>query len=67
VTLPANTIGKLPIEKDRYTLTQVNGVALESSPLLKAAKSDGRGKTYLLAPGNYTFHFEASGEALAVR
>ena len=67
VTLPANTIGRLPIEKDRYALTQVNGVALDQSPLLKPAKSEGPEKTYMLGPGTYEFNFEASGEATAVR
>ena len=67
VTLPANTTGRLPIEKDRYRLTQVNGVALDASPLLKAAKTDGQDKTYLLGPGTYTFHFEAQQDTVAVR
>ena len=54
VTLPANTVGKLPIEKDRYTLVSVNGSALDKSPLLHAAAHD----AYDLQPGTYSFRFQ---------
>ena len=54
VTLPPNTIGRLPLEKDRYTLVSVNGSPLERSSLLHA----GSDNAYELNAGTYTFRFE---------
>ena len=54
VTLPPNTTGRLPVEKDRYTLVSVNGSALDKSPILHMGKDS----AYELNAGTYTFHFE---------